>query len=378
MRDDSVKDQQRFIQLAGNIYDAALDSALWPDVLAKAARFVGAQACLLVTKTATGRPGNACQQFGIDARFAQLYSEFYYDLDPITTMLGPELERIASIADLVPLDDFRKSDFYRDWLQPQGLIDAAGVKLDKNPTSCAYLTFLRAEACGGVDEDMRQRMQILIPHMRRAIVVEKAIELRQAEAATFADILDNLSAGIFLVDAESGIVHTNAAGNALQRSGDLLRSVHGRLTANDAHTDQSLREIFTAAGNAAIDGKGVSLPLTARNGDHYIGKVLPLSPGEGHHIGMNTAVAALFVRKAELDALSPAGVIGKAYNLTPTELRVLLAIVDVGGVPEVAQNLGVADTTIKTHLSRLFEKTGAGRQADLVKLVAGFSNPLIG
>jgi DNA-binding CsgD family transcriptional regulator/PAS domain-containing protein len=378
MRDDSVKDQQRFIQLAGNIYDAALDSALWPDVLAKAARFVGAQACLLVTKTATGRPGNACQQFGIDARFAQLYSEFYCDLDPITTMLGPELERIASIADLVPLDDFRKSDFYRDWLQPQGLIDAAGVKLDKNPTSCAYLTFLRAEACGGVDEDMRQRMQILIPHMRRAIVVEKAIELRQAEAATFADILDNLSAGMFLVDADGDIVHANAAGNVLQRSGELLRSVHGRLTANDPHTDQNLREIFAAAGNAAIDAKGVSLPLAAKNGDHYIGKVLPLTAIEGHHIGMNTVVAALFVRKAELDALSPAGVIGKAYNLTPTELRVLLAIVDVGGVPEVAQNLGVADTTIKTHLSRLFEKTGAGRQADLVKLVAGFSNPLIG
>ncbi len=378
MRDDSVKDQQRFIQLAGSIYDAALDSALWPDVLAKAARFVGAKACLLVTKTAAGRPGNACQQFGIDARFQQLYSEFYCDLDPITTLLGPELERIASVADLVPIDDFRKSDFYRDWLQPQGLIDAAGVKLDKNPTSCAYLTFLRDEACGGVDDDMRQRMQVLIPHMRRAIVVEKAIELRQAEAATFADILDNLSAGMFLVDVDGDIVHANAAGNALQRSGDLLRSVHGRLTANDPHTDQNLREIFAAAGNAAIDAKGVSLPLAAKNGDYYIAKVLPLTSIEGHHIGMNTAVAALFVRKAELDALSPAGVIGKAYNLTPTELRVLLAIVDVGGVPEVAQNFGVADTTIKTHLSRLFEKTGAGRQADLVKLVAGFSNLLIG
>jgi DNA-binding CsgD family transcriptional regulator len=64
------------------------------------------------------------------------------------------------------------------------------------------------------------------------------------------------------------------------------------------------------------------------------------------------------------------------YKLTPTELRVLLAIVDIGGVPEVAASFGVAATTIKTHLSRLFEKTGVGRQADLVKLVAGFSTPL--
>jgi len=59
-------------------------------------------------------------------------------------------------------------------------------------------------------------------------------------------------------------------------------------------------------------------------------------------------------------------------------LRVLLAIVEIGGVPEVAEALGVAETTVKTHLGRLYQKTGAGRQADLVKLVAGFSNPLQG
>ena len=88
------------------------------------------------------------------------------------------------------------------------------------------------------------------------------------------------------------------------------------------------------------------------------------------------AVAALFIRKTALAAFSPSEVIGEMYKLTPTELRVLLAIVDVGGVPEVAASLGIAATTVKTHLGRLFEKTGVGRQADLVKLVAGFSTPL--
>jgi DNA-binding CsgD family transcriptional regulator len=63
--------------------------------------------------------------------------------------------------------------------------------------------------------------------------------------------------------------------------------------------------------------------------------------------------------------------------LTPRELRVLFAIVEVGGVPEVAEVLGVSAETVKTHLARLFEKTGASRQADLVKLVATFSNPLL-
>ena len=54
----------------------------------------------------------------------------------------------------------------------------------------------------------------------------------------------------------------------------------------------------------------------------------------------------------------------------------MLAIVEVGGVPETAAALGVAETTVKTHLHRVFSKTGASRQADLVKLAAGFSSPL--
>jgi DNA-binding CsgD family transcriptional regulator len=56
---------------------------------------------------------------------------------------------------------------------------------------------------------------------------------------------------------------------------------------------------------------------------------------------------------------------------------VLLAIAEIGGSPEVADALGIAETTVKFHLRQLFEKTGTHRQADLVKLVGGFTSPLI-
>ena len=60
--------------------------------------------------------------------------------------------------------------------------------------------------------------------------------------------------------------------------------------------------------------------------------------------------------------------------------RVVSAVllkVSFGGVPEVAPVLGVSETTVRTHLRHLFEKTGASRQADLVKIVAAFTNPLV-
>jgi DNA-binding CsgD family transcriptional regulator len=78
-----------------------------------------------------------------------------------------------------------------------------------------------------------------------------------------------------------------------------------------------------------------------------------------------------------LDVPSPPEVIAKTYKLTPSELRVLLAVVQVGGVSETAEALGIGEATVKTHLNRIFSKTSCRRQADLVRLVSAFSNPLV-
>jgi DNA-binding CsgD family transcriptional regulator len=86
----------------------------------------------------------------------------------------------------------------------------------------------------------------------------------------------------------------------------------------------------------------------------------------------------LFICKVAAENPSSPEIIARAYRLTPTELRVLLATVEVGGVREVAAALGIAENTVKTHLRNLFAKTGARRQADLVKIVAGYATPLIG
>jgi DNA-binding CsgD family transcriptional regulator len=106
--------------------------------------------------------------------------------------------------------------------------------------------------------------------------------------------------------------------------------------------------------------------------------VLPLTAGTRRRAGTAyAATAAVFAHKAKLTTLSPLEVISRRYKLTPAELRVLLAIVEIGGVPEVAEAFGVSTTTVKSHLARLFEKTSTRRQADLVKLVAAFSNPML-
>jgi DNA-binding CsgD family transcriptional regulator/PAS domain-containing protein len=367
--------------LIGDIYDAALDPTVWNATLPRCADFVGGRAAALFFKDAVSKSGGVVYNCGIDPYFERLYFEKIIKLDPLTTgHFFAEIEEPVAVEDILPYDEFIETRAYREWGQPQGIIDVLNVALDKTPTSAAMFCVFRHWQYGRVDDEMRRRMRLIVPHIRRAVLIGKVIDLKRAEAASLADTLDGISAGMFLVDETGRIVHANAAGHAMVNTADVLRAEGGRLVVNDHQADQALADTFETAnnGDATVGIRGVSLLLAARDGHRYLAHVLPLTSGARRKAGTTyAAAAALFVHKAALYTPSPPEAIAKAYKLTPMELRVLLAIVEVGGVPEVAEALGIAETTVRTHLGRVYSKGGVARQADLVRLVAEFSNPLV-
>ena len=379
---DSDYGSQKLSDLIGDIYDTVLDQSLWEDVIERAAYFVGGVGAALFSKNAAYQEGSVQYDFGIDPHYKRLYFEKYITLDPATTgHFLADIDQPVAVEDLMSPAEFLETRFYREWVRPQGLVDFVSAVLDKSATSAAMFGVFRSERDGMVDDETKHRMRLIVPHIRRVVLIGRMFDLKAAEVTMFADTLDGLSAGMCLVDAGGRIVHANAAGYALINAGDILRSVGGRLVARDAQVDKTLRETFVAAGqgDAALGTMGIAVPLIGRDNERYVAHLLPLTSGARRRAGKTyTAVAALFVRKAALEAPSAFEIIGKTFKLTPSELRVLLAIVEVGGVPEVAAALGIAVTTVKTHLGRLFEKTGATRQADLVKLVAGYATPLTG
>jgi DNA-binding CsgD family transcriptional regulator len=376
-----VGDVERISALIGDIYDAALDAGLWPDVLAKCAEFVGGPAAALFSKDAASKTGDVAYYAGIEDHYRNLYFEKYIKLDPLTVgHYFATIEEPVSVGDILPYDEFLETRAYREWGRPQGFIDVLNVALDKTTTSAAMFCVFRHERNGPIDDGMRERMRLLTPHLRRAALIGRVINLKTAEAATFADTLDGFKDSLLLVDSQGNIVHANASGHALLAAGSVVRADGRRLTSDDAETDAVLHATFAAAGegDVAVGVKGVAVPLVARDAERHVAHVLPLTSGARRHVSRSySAVAAVFIHKAALDLPSPPEVIAKAYKLTPTELRVLLAVVEIGGVPQVAEALGVAETTVKTHLGRIYEKTATSRQADLVKLVAGYSNSLV-
>jgi DNA-binding CsgD family transcriptional regulator/PAS domain-containing protein len=376
-----MSDTEQVDSLIGDIYDAALDPSRWTAVLRQARDVVGGSAAVVFSKDARTK----CLQIyhhcgGMDPYYRQLYFDQFEKLDPTTgVQVMSEIGEPIGTVDVMALEEFHKTRFYQEWRRPQGVVDFVTAALDKTASRAVLFGVFRQHQHGFVDTDTRWRMRQIVPHIRRAVLIGKVIEHKTAEATTFADALDGLSAGMFVVDAEGRIVHTNTSGRALLEDGAALGGAHGRIRPTDAAAGRTLKDIVAAAGHGdkAINTKGIAVPLTGRDGQRYAAHVLPLTAGARQRTSANySAVAAVFVRKAEIEAPLAPEIIASHYQLTPTELRVLLAIVDIGGVRETSEALGIGESTVKTHLHRVYGKTGASRQADLVKLVASFSSPL--
>jgi DNA-binding CsgD family transcriptional regulator len=375
-----MSDLNRVPSLIGDIYEAILDKTVWSGVFGNLAQFVGAQAGALLWKR-YGRSTEVAHTTGLKSPSLELYKERYAKLDPMTKpLLLRDVGEVASTTELVSYSEYVESRFYKEWVKPQGFVDSWHAILEKSATTSVHLIFWRKGKPDSEGDATRDRMRLIVPHLQRAVMISNMVDHGQAEAALFGDTLDGIAAGLFLVDGNGRILHANASGQALLAQGVVLRAYGGKLVSNDAGAEQELYRILDAVGGeqVAAGTDTVAVPLTTRHGDHYVAYVLPLTAGARLRAGTGyAAAAAVFVQRALLDVPSPQDAIAKLYKLTPMELRVLFAIVQVGGVPEVAAMMGSSTSTIRTHLRRLFSKTGTDRQADLVKLVAGYINPLL-
>lgn len=374
-------DPEQLSKLIGDIYDAALDPELWPSVLQAICGFVPGSMANIYSQDAIEKTANRYFTWGHDPHYVSLYLETYAGLNPmLPAQLFFPAGEVYSMADIISHAEMQETRFYKEWLEPQGYVDFVGCNLDKSATSVAPLAVVRHARDGVVDEEARRRMGLIAPHVRRAIRIGKVIDLARVEAIAFGNVLDRLVAGVFLVDAESRIVHVNASGRAMLAEGAVLHEAGGRIVATDPRANLALRDVVarSGAGDAAVGTKGIAVMVPARGGLEYVADCLTLTSGSRLSTGASYgAVVAVFIRKAMLDLHSPLELLSRRYDLTAGELRVLLALIDTGNVAEVARHLGIVEGTVRNHLHRLFEKTGTRRQAELVRLLSGLANPLL-
>ena len=376
-----LSEAEELSALIGTVYDAALEPAVWPAAVEQASKFVGCSAGVVGAADTTTISLNMMIPWGYEPHYWQRFIDHYMWVNPFNAAVArSRIGQLDTQATHERYVDWLASDFYLEWARPQGFIDGIQITLDKSASGLAVFGCFRreSESRGLIGDAEIRRMRLIFPHFRRAVLIGKVLDLQTMRAAAFGEAIDGLATAVFLLSQQGALVHANRSGEAMLEAEDPLKLVRGMLTGADEGIRRALNEVFAAAsGEAGVETDGIAAALVGRGGDHFTAHILPLTSGARQQTGANfSAVAALFVRKAIIDLSAAIGAATQLYGFTPAEERVLSAVIEIGGVARVAAELGVAKRTVQTHLEHLFEKTGSRRQADLVKLIAGYDAPV--
>jgi DNA-binding CsgD family transcriptional regulator len=155
-----------------------------------------------------------------------------------------------------------------------------------------------------------------------------------------------------------------------------LRIANNRLSPASAEARDALdRAIATACSDSASQcPASIALPLQKSGAAGLIATVVALNRGQCRTLATPfVAACAVFVQDPQFAPRVPGEALAGLFGLTPAELDVLLALAAGRSPQGVADVLGIALSTVKWHLLKIFEKTGTSRQADLVRLVVAAS-----
>ena len=369
--------------LIGRIYDCALDPGRWPDVLADINQRLG---FLQTTLTLQSMPAGAV--------LLSVASGISDDWLRRSTAYGPEviegwggaarigavpIEEPALLSEMNPamLDGSSRNAFYDEWYRPQGLVDTAAVVLTRDAHSLASISLTRHETQGAIGPHELDAIRLIAPHLRRAVTISRLLDVRAVAAATFESVIDRAGTPILVTDGQLGLLHANAAAQALlDARGALLLNGTRLATAMPAVTQALAMAVAQAAEDeAAIGRRGLAIPLLASDGMARALHVLPLRGGALRPGLVNRAVAAIFVSSATPDTADAGALVAQLFGLSAGEARVFDLIVQGLTPAEAAGRLGIGLSTVRTHLLHIFDKTGVRRQADLVRLAAGLALP---
>ena len=355
----------RFGEIVGRIYECALSPEAWPTVLAEICASVGAQTGWIALHQPKLVRSSYPVEVGTDPAWQRRLAEEFVALSPFMGIVHHvRVGEVWSVADVIDYDQFLHGRFYREWSQPQGIDDTIMVVLTKTPDAFTWLgVCLTTQATPAHKERLAQ----LAPHIERALRISQILEFRAAQSADLMAAVRGLPTGLVLLDSDFGVRGANPSAERLMNETGALAIRGGRLVPARGEAGERLTQALAAIRGAHIEDAGVSVVFPGTEGKADL--LVQLTPlPQPHAQPRGEAVVALFLSAPSEPKMAPTEAFVRRYRLTPSETRVLLAMLGGQTPRKIAESTGVALPTVRTHLSRLYAKTETTRQADLVGL----------
>ena len=286
--------------------------------------------------------------------------------------------------DVVPLADMLGSEFWNDWLKPQGeFASGSRVILTHDGGRHAFLAINYTHRTAGPREKADELMRLAAPHVQRAFMLWQHTRFEPMKRSTLGAVLDGLRVPIIVVHCDRSVVYANRRGEKLLRdldgmSIDADRSLHlmdgqaddrlGKALAEQARSPQSLAPLIVARKADRATG----------GARRFVVSAMPLPGDEGgvvfaQHTFANECLVALVVNDIEPRPAIPAEVLAEGFGLTDAEAEVAAALLVGRTLSEYAEEKGGSRYTARNQLASTLSKTGMARQADLIALLSRLS-----
>lgn len=372
------------LDLVGDIYQAGLEPALWPETLKRISQaFQADLACIYTPMPA--RPEQALyltHNFSVTTQAH--YSAYYHRLDAWTLAAQKRDIYIQGLVafgeELIPQPALHRSEFYQDFLKPHGMewivTTALFDGLVDPATPATHMTFTRHQDHCAFDADQARLIDRLAPHVRRALLTHW--QLSEARLLRDAHALDRLGHGLILLDQDGKVLFMNPRAERLIQQADALRLQSGRLhtarLGDQPGLDNLIREAILGLGGGLKQCAGQSAPNTPAGNAPLRLSALPVKVGLTLPHGLPNSPfqrpGALLLIQAPQEKHPPSAdlhAFATRHRLTPAELRVLQSLLNDHAPKQIASEQGVSIKTVRTQLSSLYTKTGTRNQRELVK-----------
>ncbi len=355
--------------LVDGIYDAAVDGSRWPLVLGQLAAHFGSASAHLSFENVQSTRGSMIS-FGADPSFAASYSEYYVTRNLLwQELLRRRMSGVMCDRQIIPKHEFRKSEFYNDFLAPQDCDDLLCAPFSREANSGSTITLWRPRRFERWQRGDLEHFRKLIPHLSRAVRIGSHFAAAGAINAFSAEALYRLGRGLFIVDASAILLFASNFAENLLSAGDGLHLDQRRLSARHPEQSEALHQLIAAT---AQRGAGGNLIITRQSAAPLLAMVIPVRADTWRAIEGKPG-AMVLTKDLSRASAPPVEAFGSHYGLTPAETRVAHELLVGDGIAAAARRLKISEATARTHRIRIFQKTGVRRQAELVRVMLEWS-----
>lgn len=364
--------------LIRTLYGDLTQSTDWAqEFLAGLCRATGSHAGAVVLSDLRSRQDTMPTFFGAQDASAVAYERRYAGHNPWRQAHASAPRPAGSVLvsdDLVPYEALRESLFHREFLQHLGFDHGVGLVGVSSPTHLGSLTLLRTHRRGAFRANELPFLTRIAGHWSNACRLRARLEGFDTEPP-FTAVFDRLATAVLLLDENGAVVRTNAAADALLRTGDVLRLRGRRPTALHGSAQVLLSRAIDAVLAHSNSGASVEVvPLHNAEGDVVAQAGVHRLAARPHR----AVCAALFVQRVDgspgTRTLETA--LRKTYGLTAKEAAFAVRLADLRHLGDTATELGWTVGGARQRLKTVLAKTGAARQADLFALMRAMTMAL--